>query len=119
MGNNEFKKEDWQAKIYDWGKGYDDDDVHILKTLNSIINGIYELEGYGWDCIYNRMNVMTEYSKAADEILDDLDLGGEVAPKLEAVRALLFGGKIRYGFLEKVLTENLDKYGYVKSKGGE
>ena len=107
---------EWQKEIYDWGKGYDDDDVHILKTLNSIINGIYELEGYGWDCIYNRMNVMLEYRERTEDIIKDLDLV-DVAVQLEAIRALLFGGKIRYEFLEKVLSENLDKYGYIRPKG--
>lgn len=107
---------EWENKIYEWRKGYDDDDMNILKHLNNIINSIYELEGYGWDCIYNRMNVMLEYQERTDDILADLK-PVDVAVQFEAIRALLFGGKINYDFLEKVLTENLHKYGYVRPKG--
>ena len=102
----------WEKHIYEWMKGYDDDDIKVLTCLNLIINSIYELEGYGWDCIYNRMNVMLEYQKLVDIELDKIDLV-DVAVALEAIRALLIGGKINYSFLGDHLAKAVEDYGYT------
>ena len=108
---------DWEKHIYEWHKGHDDDDIKVLTCLNLILKSIYELEGYGWDCIYNRLNVMLEYQNLIDIELDKL--GGnlvEVAVKLEAIRALLIGGKINYDFLGDHLAKAVEKYGYIREK---
>lgn len=102
----------WEKDIYEWRMGYDDDDIKVLNCLNAIIDNIYELEGYGWDCIYNRMNVMLDYQTHIDIVLKDLDLA-EVATSLEVIRALLIGGKIKYKFLAEHLTKAVHEYGYV------
>lgn len=102
----------WEKDIYQWRRGYDDDDIKVLTCLNLIIDSIYELEGYGWDCIYNRMNVMSEYRKLIESELEDLDLC-DVAVALEAIRALIIGGKINYKFLGDHLAKAVYDYGYV------
>lgn len=103
---------EWVRDIYDWQKGYDDDDIKVLKSLNNIINSIYELLGYGWECIYERLNVMSEYRKLIESELEDLDLC-DVAVALEAIRALLIGGKIDYNFLGEHLEKAVNEYGFV------
>lgn len=103
---------DWERNIYDWHKGYDDDDIKVLNCLNNIIDNIYELLGYGWECIYERMNIMSEYRRLVDIELETLDLC-DVAVSLEAIRALLIGGKIDYKFLSEHLTKAVHEYGYV------
>lgn len=102
----------WEKDIYDWCKGYDDDDIKVLTCLNLIIQSIYELEAYGWDCIFHRMNVMSEYQRLINIEFESLDLC-DVATSLEAIRALLIGGKINYNFLGDHLAKAVTEYGYV------
>ena len=102
----------WEKDIYEWHKGYDDDDIKVLTNLNLIINAIYEIESYGWDCIFNRLNVMSEYQRLINIELESLDLC-DVAVSLEAIRALLIGGKINYTFLGDHLAKAVTEYGYV------
>ena len=103
---------EWVRDIYDWHKGYDDDDIKVLKALNNTIDSLYTLLGYGWECIYERLNVMSKYRELIDVVLDDIDLS-DVAVNLEAIRTLLIGGKIDYNFLGKHLEENVNEYGFV------
>lgn len=103
---------EWVRDIYDWHKGYDDDDVKILTHLNNIINGIYEIEGYGWDCIFHRLNVMKAYQESILCELEDFDLC-DMAIKLEVIRTLLIGGKVDYNFLGEHLAKGVTEYGYI------
>lgn len=109
---------DWEKHIYEWGKGYDDDDIKVLTCLNLIIDSIFELEGYGWDCIFERLNVMSEYRELVDKELEKINLV-DVAVVLEAIRALLIGGKIKYTFLGDHLAKAVEEYGYIKEKARE
>ena len=106
---------DWERDIYDWQKGCDDEDIRVLNCLNAIIHNIYELEGVGWDYIYHRMNVMLDYQKQVDKVLEEFDLI-DFACALEVIRALLIGGKIDYEFLAKHMNEAVHKYGYIPQK---
>ena len=109
---------EWVRDIYDWHKGYDDDDIKVLKALNNAIDSIYTLLGYGWECIYDRLNVMSKYRDLIECVVDDIDLS-DVAVNLEAIRTLLIGGKIDYMFLGKNLEENVNEYGYVVPEEGK
>ena len=109
---------DWEKDIYEWRKGNDDEDIRVLNCLNTIIHNIYELEGVGWDTIYYRMNVMLDYQKQVDKVLEEFDLV-DFACTLEVIRALLIGGKINYDFLGKHLAEAVNEYGYTPKKETE
>lgn len=108
----------WEKHIYEWGKGYDDDDIKVLTCLNLIITSIYELESYGWECIFDRLNVMSEYQELVDKELEKVNLV-DVAVVLEVIRALLIGGKINYSFLGDHLAKAVEEYGYRKEKRNE
>lgn len=110
--------DDWRTDIYDWKKGKNDKtDVEILTLLNTLIDLLFDIEGIGIDCMCYEMNVTSTYS----DILKTLNLEEkctELAFELEAMRVLLFGGKIRYKRLQEHLEKNIEKYGYIP-KGEE
>lgn len=106
----------WEKDVYQWRKGYDNDDIEVLTALNNIIRGIFTLEGYGSiEDICNRLNVSSEYERLAKGLFNEFDMI-DFAVKCEALRALLIGGKINYDFLGDHLAKAVYDYGYIKNK---
>lgn len=105
--------EEWRTDIYDWKRGNDKTDVEILTLLNTLIDGLFDIEGIGIDYMCHEMNVRSTHS----DVLKDFNLEDrctELAFDLELMRTLLFGGKVRYERLQEHLKQNLDKYGYIR-----
>ena len=105
----------WEKEIYEWDKGRDDtEDIAILNALNRIISGLAEIESYGWDYIFENMNIMGKYEALCEYTVAEMDIP-EIMVKFEVIRTLLFGGKIKYNFLCDHLNKFLSDW---QAKGG-
>lgn len=106
----------WEEEIYQWGYGDDKAGDEALIALNSIIRGLYTLDGIGGglEGVCDFLNVSKDYELMVSEYAKDIDLC-ELAMTFEIVRTLLFGSKINYPFL----AEHLHKWGEERKRNDQ
>ena len=105
------EKNELSAKdLYCWNRGNDDVDVELLAALNDIIDGLIYLQSAGsWENIIATIQSSTiTTAEFFNDVHSSADLM-EMVEKFEAIRTMLFGDKINYKNLFKVLYNNIKK----------
>lgn len=102
----------------EYGQGYDDDIVEILKSFQKFRDGYYELINNGdewWD-VFNQGIEFQEIMKKAWEEIEDADIMGN----LEKMAIAIAGGYIRFDkFVDGVIQAYEDGCGFRHKESEE